>query len=348
MSTLTLLGFTLGGASAALVCARIAHAQVDARSGVELDWRAASGCPARERVLADVAQMVTTTDRTVRARAVVTQRPAPSGAVAYALELFIDGGVRRLEADRCDALAEAAAFILALAVDPNAKPLPPKRATAPEAADAGVASPRSSSDAGDDAAAQARAGIETGPPKRAEEIAPAPVVEAPRPPRAFVAAGVGGAFGLMPKPALAPFVIVGARVVPSIKLSLAGSWFFEQTTEGTIGAKVSGGSIGPRVTWAALARDEIEIGLTGGALVHLFDASAFGATSSGAGAARWGGAVAGVEAIWLLDARLALRAEAFADLAFASPEFVIDNVGAVHRPAVLSACAVLGAEARFF
>ena len=45
----------------------------------------------------------------------------------------------------------------------------------------------------------------------------------------------------------APSVIVGARVVPSIKLSLAGSWFFEQTTEGTIGAKVSGGSIGPRV-----------------------------------------------------------------------------------------------------
>jgi len=103
------------------------------------------------------------------------------------------------------------------------------------------------------------AGEATGPPKRAEEIAPAPVVEAPRPPRAFVAAGVGGAFGLMPKPALAPFVIVGARVVPSIKLSLAGSWFFEQTTEGTIGAKVSGGSIGPRVTWAALARDEIEL-----------------------------------------------------------------------------------------
>lgn len=336
-----LLGSTLAGVGGAIVCTGLAHAEPP-RVGVELDWQAPSTCPTREEVLADVARMVTASDRTVRARAVVYERKVGASS-AYAIELVVDGGLRKLVADRCDAVAEAAAFILALAIDPNAKPLPPRADAAVPLASATASVPAEASAPVADAAAPAPAASSSTPP-----VSPAPeVADAPFH-RVFIAAGVGGSFGLMPKPALAPVAALGVRLVPPIKLSLTGSWLFEQTTEGGIGAKVSGGWLGARLTWAALARQDFELGLSAGASVHAFDASAFGASTSGRGSARWGGALAGLEGTWLLEDHLALRADVLADLAFASPEFVIDNVGGVHRPSVLSACAVLGLEARFF
>jgi hypothetical protein len=156
-----------------------------------LDWQAPATCPAPADVEAQFARLLggaarVPTGKHVTATAVV--HVAAPGRWILELTTTLDGagGKRSLSGDSCASVSSAAALILALMIDP---------------------------------AAAERAGVsdEPPPPPPAKPApAPAVIVAAPPPPappflqptaRAFL----GGVFLLLPEPALAAGVAVGAR-----------------------------------------------------------------------------------------------------------------------------------------
>lgn len=107
---------------------------------VALAWRAPAGCPDGEEVRSLLSQ---------RLGAAETHGPtlAASGQIVrvangFALTLRTPSGERRLEADSCSELAQSAAIILALLLDPRAAPTAPAARSAP-ASDVTANSPSS-------------------------------------------------------------------------------------------------------------------------------------------------------------------------------------------------------------
>ena len=94
-----------------------------------LDWDAPGGCPDEDDVEALVAQRLgehsTTSTSRLSASGRVTQTPT-----GFLLTLSTPTGERRLESARCDELAQSAAVILALLIDPHALPQTPSAAAA--------------------------------------------------------------------------------------------------------------------------------------------------------------------------------------------------------------------------
>ncbi len=174
--------------------------------GLRLDWQAPAACPDGEALRARVIDLVgaEATGRTrLRARAVVR---AEAGRWTMALDLLREGGQdRRTLVDRdCRALAEAAALMIAVAIDPQARlsgpvpgdssigdggvpkdsslvPLPPgEAATGPGASDQGNAAPvpQDSSDAGAPGSSDPASGAPaiSGPPAVLEDSSRDPAV----------------------------------------------------------------------------------------------------------------------------------------------------------------------------
>lgn len=335
---------------------------------VSLDWTAPVECSTRERVLADVSQMIragdrplgTSAERKVVARVLVVTKRAERGDDAYVVEIKVDGGDRRLEGPRCEPLVAAAAFIIALAIDPSAQPL----ATS-AAGNAGAATPAPGPATADNAKPQGPSEPTKKPdePDRPDKPKPpTPVAQPGRPAetpriddqsekRFHVAVQAALDFASMPKPSVGPMAAFGARLAP-VRVEAFGAYFFEQTTSlpipgPPIGARVTGWVVGARAALPFRA-GIVEGGPQIGVVAHVLDATAYGAVSSAEGSANWAGALLGGTISLRLHPNLALRADVQGDLALSRPEFVIDEAGSVHRPPTLSGCAAIGPELRFF
>ena len=90
---------------------------------VELDWDAPDPCPDRDDVEALVSRHLgdrATARAPVSASGRIVQTPT-----GYALTLRTSTGERHIEAVSCDELAQSAAVILALLIDPQAAPPEP-------------------------------------------------------------------------------------------------------------------------------------------------------------------------------------------------------------------------------
>lgn len=146
-----------------LLDAAPAAAQAHAHErALQLEWTAPASCPARDDVLARVDELLESSpapDRTVSARGHVTEA---AGRPRYRLDLVVMGNEanrRSLSGDDCAHLADAAALILALALDPEALT---RGEPAPAPTDAGLAPP-----------------IEAAPPKPPPPRIDAPVAATP-------------------------------------------------------------------------------------------------------------------------------------------------------------------------
>ena len=85
---------------------------------VDLDWEAPRGCPDRQRVLSEI-------QKRLGGRTSDEPQLSASGEIeviasGYRLDLEAEGGRRVLEAASCEELAESAAVILALLIEPRA------------------------------------------------------------------------------------------------------------------------------------------------------------------------------------------------------------------------------------
>jgi hypothetical protein len=93
------------------------------RAGFTLTWQTPPQCPSKDDLLEDIARLVGELDGeepNLVARARVT--PEPGGRWRLLLETELDGtpGERELEGNSCDAVARAAAVMIALMLNPHA------------------------------------------------------------------------------------------------------------------------------------------------------------------------------------------------------------------------------------
>jgi hypothetical protein len=115
-----------------LVCSiaigQIALSHAHAAEQLELEWSAPAGCPDRQSVLRAVSERLG--DRAAQGSPLSASGEIEATPAGFALQLRAQGGERQLEAASCQELAESAAVILALLIDPQAA-APPSAASEP-------------------------------------------------------------------------------------------------------------------------------------------------------------------------------------------------------------------------
>jgi hypothetical protein len=184
------------GLAMAMPCAVLA-------APLELAWDAPDGCPDRDAVEALVSQRLGERS-TPRAAPLTASGRISTAPIGFVLTLRTPTGERKLEAASCDELAQSAAVILALLIDPRAAPEPsPSVEPEPEAEPEPEPDPE---------------------PEPAEESSPTSAPNsASREVHGFVRAELVGDIGLLPSVGLGPGV-AGGVVVYRTTLELSGAF----------------------------------------------------------------------------------------------------------------------------
>lgn len=243
----------------AILVGGLGHAAPSREGAVELEWRAPRGCPDADRVLATIDRLVGprasstgSTEPWARVRAVVHAQPE-----GFRMELHTQHGgateQRTLAAPRCDALADAAALIVAVALRPieTATSVPTLASEDPRPG-ATISEPPSST-----APPRRSAPARVGPPSSVASRSSASA-EPPRPGTTADAAvrrrAIGGALAVMAGPGFGALPGVAAQLSAALALrgrrwraELAGAYWFPRTD-------------------ASTGRPTVEIGLATGAL----------------------------------------------------------------------------------
>lgn len=147
-------------------------------SGLALSWSAPAGCPTEAEVRARVVQMTgeqAARSATLSARATV--REASPGRWALTLELTgaTGSGRRELTAPRCEELLEAAALVVAIAVDPRAALAGPTSAPDPGV----VPAPPQDMSQGSGSEGQVVKDMSEGPKDMSQDAGPPPPADEP-------------------------------------------------------------------------------------------------------------------------------------------------------------------------
>ncbi|PCC68077.1 hypothetical protein SAMN02745121_04580 [Nannocystis exedens] len=337
--------------------------------GLALDWTAPPGCPDEAEVYARVIRRTgqEAADRaSLTARATV--REAAPGRWALTLELTgaTGGGRRELSAPRCDELVEAAALVVAIAVDPRAAlaggagvvPAPP-----PDVAPGAGAGEQGANDmsqgagpseqmvkdmsegprAGPDAPDEMEAPVADPPPPPAARPAPA---EKPRRVQLGLRAAAGVSFArLLPRPSAAV----------SLALSLSGKrWRAElgglyapPVTGGTaaIGGLFQAGAVELRGC-PVLRRGAVEVPLCVGLQFGAMEGRGRGTDLVTTTTARspWLAATVGAAVAWRPRGRVGLWLGADAIAALLRPSFVTAGGVKVHEAARFGGQVLVGVE----
>lgn len=344
-------------AVAATLVAREATAE-----DLRLSWHAPPGCPT-ERQVRDAAL------RTVPSEAprehldaeVEVERGERWTVTIRTKRAGIAAAERRLDATSCEALADATAVILALALVPSQPDeSPPIGAPGSAQGPGEVAGPPSPSTAAAAAADPGAAPVAASAPTPTPIAAAAPAGAAPdavdraapsREPYAHaLAAGASLATDgtTLPGPALGVRASVGWT--PSrARLELAGAAYADQSK--TTGISAAGATFtllvaGARGCWA-IVRDAVELSPCAGADVQIVKAHGYGASANYDASAAWLSATGGALVRVPVTRWLALRGDVDAVVPLSRPTFVVEGDGAVHRPKALGVRAGIGAELLF-
>jgi membrane-associated protease RseP (regulator of RpoE activity) len=326
----------------ALLLAVAALAIAPRASAVELTWESPAGCPDRPNVEQRIVKLVGPAAKAevlVEGRVTVTKT-----GYHLALTTTREGarGERALDDASCEALADSAALIVAMAIDPAAA-LAIEEPAEPVAVVAS-ADPIES---------------EPPPPSPAVVVAPPPadvpaiVVRAPERaasvrPRFLLGGGGEVLGGVFPRAALGaalsagvlfgPFrVDVGGRFTPSSAHSLSAPSGASGTFELLV-AQARGAYLFTRNAW--------DLGPTRGVEVGRARGRGHGVSESLEGRAPWFAGSLGALAT-LRAGAVAFTIDAALVVPFTRPSFVIEGAGTVHTPAALALRAGLSAEVRF-
>ena len=105
--------------------------------------------------------------------------------------------------------------------------------------------------------------------------------------------------------------------------------------------------VGTLGTCRLVTRGSVEVAPCMAVEVGRLHAVGFGVTDPGAGAALWGAWRGGLHVGWPTTGRLGVSGRAEVVVPFVRPRFVLENVGAVHRPAPVGGRLLAGVEYRF-
>jgi len=314
----------VGCATILVVSASARVASGSPAADVDFEWEGPGDCPARSDVLLAISRLLPHPEAPTKVH-VHAAATHDEGAWRLRIRTGTEDDVRErtLAGDSCAELADAAALIVALAIDPAAS------------------SPRKDADTSTVAPAAAAPSA-----SRADHTTAPPTASGPRL-RAFASAL--GALDAAALPSAAPGFggSIGALVgrvraeaygilLPSQRSTISG---------GDVGGDVSLVAGGVRFGYAALdAPVEIvpEIGFEAGQL----SASSFGVLTAGSGTALWVAPELGVLGGYALARNLDLVLTTHALVPVSRERFIVVGLGEVHRPPAVTVRAALGLEVR--
>jgi hypothetical protein len=318
---------------------------------LELKWEAPEGCPAAGEARGRVTRFLGREpglpgDPRVRAHVRITRRNA---LFVAELDLASDdgSGQRRFEAERCEVVADAAAYMVAAMIDPSVEPPEPEPAAEPELA------PEPE-------------------PEVEVETEPEPVVLAPAPePRASSSEGaaaprtasrsrgrIGGALRIGPAvgvgqlPSVAAGIVGGVAVLlPRLRLELVATHWLARPARlddrPEIGGDIRLTTGAVRVCPLVLLRP-IEIPLCGGFEAGSMHGRGVGVAEPATTRLPWAAFTAGAGLVWMPARWVGMWLDMALVVPVSRPVFVVENVGRVHQPAAAAFAGVLGVEVRFF
>lgn len=322
----------------------VAAPELQAPRGLELRWEASEGCPtadeARERVESFLGRPAGQAgDPNVQARVRITEH---DGLFVAELELRgEDGdGHRTLEADRCDVVADAAAYVVAAMIDPTVELVLPEPEPEPPPLEA---------------ASESRTTPEPTPaPDRAAPAPPDPVQAPADRPRARSrgALRAGPALAAGPLPSLAAGIVAGAAWLrPRVRLELLATHWFARPTEPIAGPDVGGDirltTAGVRVCPLVVQRP-IEVPVCGGLELGSMFGRGVGLTEPSSVRLLWAAVTASAGLVWMPSRRVGPWIDAALTIPVSRPVFVIESLGPAHQPARAAFYGQLGVELRFF
>ncbi|XXX79849.1 hypothetical protein WMF30_13850 [Sorangium sp. So ce134] len=365
------------GALALAMLAALAAMAGDARadtaasaSGVELDWIAPGECADRGRVLAEIEQRLGRPSEQdgeplLKARAVVSRNGRGSWDLRLTTTLGETTRSRELHGETCAELADAAALIIALAIDPDAANRGPLEAAPGAGAGPGAISsaepgagvaPSAGAAPEVDAAPGAPTAAEPPPaasPPEGASAPAAPAQRAARPSRPLELRGTLRASGVLDTaslPAVAPGAAISAGVLfGAVRAELSGTYFGAQ--QGFVERTTMGGDVhlitgGLRLCYAMRHR-AFELGPCAGVEVGVMSAASIGAASPGSNRALWVAPYPGALASFALSDRIRVPLAIDVPFPVTRDRFVLVGIGAVHRSAAATFRASLGVEVRF-
>jgi hypothetical protein len=339
------------GSSVAVVsCVLLASASAHA-ADLDLAWSAPKECPSADSVRAATTRMTSKArgadPKATPLEAEARVEHADRWRVTLRTKRGSVTGERRIEASTCEALADATAVVLALALvapgdAPEAVPAVPAAAAAP--AEAPPASAPRAEPTTDER------------PRASEPSAAPPAREAPSPGSdrlmaehdLAVGAALAGDAATLPAPTMGGAAAI-AWTPGRLRLEAGGAFYAGQsrtTDQSPAGADLRLLVAGARGCWAVV-RSVVEIAPCAGSDLNVLTAKGFGAPENYDTSAAWASGSAGALLRVPVASWLALRGQADFVVPFARPRFVVEGEGAIHRPAPSGLRGALGAELLF-
>lgn len=333
-----------GALLAAWICAAPASAQAQQASpALALAWSAPAGCPDLADVTARVSRLVDLAHApdggAVHARGRIVRTHRGRFRLSLALGARRPSHHRTLVGDACDAVADGAALILALAVDPSAVARR-RDAEAPPATPAEAPGPSPPA-------------LPAPPVVDLPATVPVPTVPVPRATPAAAATRwmlrAGGALDVGALPAVSGGPSLALTVAHGLlRVELGAAWVAPRQG---LAAAGKGGDIdlafGSLAVGAEARTRWIDVGGLAGVEIGVLRAQGFGVTTPASASPPW----VAVTLLGTLRRRLGARwnvvATVGAALPLLRPRFVLDGIGAVQQPAALGLRAHAGVEFAF-
>lgn len=325
-------------------------ASARAEAPLDLSWTAPPSCPSREAIIAEVERLLAS--RAPRSSRVTARATITKARADYHLRMVVQGAngerARALDAPTCEELCDAAALILAIAIDPSAADPPAKPSPAPAPS---IAPPKPTEPV-ERRAPPPSVPVRRTPPPPAR-VAPPVVIAEPMSLRlvAMVGADQGTFVGATPS------LRVGAAfVAPPLRIELLGMF----TWGGRIAAPMLPSAGGEMLrAGGALAgcfersldpgdkgapRASICGGFEGGVIFG----TSYGVTSPGSATAPWLAPTVYGVVRWPVRRALAVRFDLGIAVPIVEASFVVRGLGTVHRVSAVTGSGDIGIELDIF
>ncbi|HWB81907.1 MAG TPA: hypothetical protein VG755_43390 [Nannocystaceae bacterium] len=260
--------------------------------------------------------------------------PSASGAIAaepggYRLRLHMEVGDgsatdRVLDDPSCEVLAETAALMIAVTIDPTAVTRPPPPKVEPTPPPVEPAPPK-----------QVEPAVVTPPvvtpAKRSCDVGPSRLRSGDLRPCGAIEAYAGAQLGILPQTIGGGVGGTIAITWARLRLELGGSHWFRRTARTDDARGELGLSAGSASACARLGRRRFELPLCAGAEVGAIHGRGLGISEPKTERVLWAAAVLGPRAMWVVHPRLALLFGADLVVPFARYRFEIAGIGVIHR-----------------
>lgn len=342
--------------------------QESSYDNIVLEWQAPQGCPQEPRVRQRIEQLLGNTVESSTGEHFTASGLVREQGGAWALDLSIstaDGTEHRnLEATTCEALAEAAAVMISIALAPQANvvdpqpeptevsaisppPAPPPSPESPDSPPAPGAEPAATPRAKPEKARRSPRSRRAPQPLPADRESTGPSVKAAASPISGFVRIVGG-LSAGPLPGVAPGMGLGLGLRRRLLRAevLARYYFARRADRGDVSGRIGywsiAGSICVVPQWRLL-----EFPLCGGAEIGQMTGRGESVDESYPGRLVWAAGDVSAGLLVRLIPRIAVGIQADLVIPFTRPGFEVVGVGVLHRASVIGAAALAGIEFRF-